>query len=97
MNQSIKTISSPEFINLQPLEINPLMSACEIKVLYVGENRNHTFISKETATEMAKTLMALRNSENKRIDDVKDFIMNNKPYIQSRMLKFVRKNIELFY
>ena len=56
MHKSIATINSPEFINLQPLEINPLMSKCEIKVLYIGENRNHTFISKETATEMAKTL-----------------------------------------
>ena len=56
MHQSIATINSPEFINLQPLEINPLMSKCEIKVLYIGENRNHSFISKETATEMAKTL-----------------------------------------
>lgn len=56
MHQSVATIDSPEFINLQPLEINPLMSACEIKVLYIGENRNHTFISKEVATEMAKTL-----------------------------------------
>ncbi len=55
-NKSIATISAPEFINLQPLEINPLMSSCEIKVLYVGENRNGTFISKEVATEMAKTL-----------------------------------------
>jgi len=27
-HQSIATISSPEFINLQPLDINPLMSAC---------------------------------------------------------------------
>lgn len=56
MNKSIATIQSPEFINLTPLEINPLMSACEVKVLYVGENRNHTYISKEVATEMAKTL-----------------------------------------
>lgn len=56
MHQSIATIDSPEFINLQPLDINPLMSSCEIKVLYLGENRNHTFISKEVATEMAKTL-----------------------------------------
>lgn len=56
MHKSIATINSPEFINLQPLEINPLMSKCEIKVLYIGENRNHSFISKETATEMAKTL-----------------------------------------
>ena len=56
MHQSIATIDSPEFINLQPLEINPLMSSCEIKVLYLGENRNHSFITKEVATEMAKTL-----------------------------------------
>lgn len=56
MHKSLATINSPEFINLKPLDINPLMSACEIKVLYVGENRNHSFISKEVATEMAKTL-----------------------------------------
>ena len=56
MHQSIATIDSPEFINLQPLDINPLMSSCEIKVLYLGENRNHSFISKEVATDMAKSL-----------------------------------------
>ena len=55
-HQSIATINSPEFINLQPLDINPLMSSCEIKVLYIGENRNHSFISKDVATEMAKSL-----------------------------------------
>ena len=55
-HRSIATIDSPEFINLQPLDINPLMSACEIKVFYLGESRNKTFISKETALEMAKTL-----------------------------------------
>lgn len=56
MHKSIATINSPEFINLTPLDINPLMSSCEIKVLYIGENRNHTYISKEVATDMAKTL-----------------------------------------
>lgn len=56
MHQSIATIDSPEFINLQPLDINPLMSSCEIKVLYVGENRNRSYISKEVASDMAKTL-----------------------------------------
>ena len=56
MHQSIATIDAPEFINLQPLDINPLMSSCEIKVLYLGGNRNHSFITKEVATEMAKTL-----------------------------------------
>lgn len=55
-HQSIATINSPEFINLQPLDINPFMSSCEIKVLYVGENRNRSFISKQTAMDMAKTL-----------------------------------------
>ena len=55
-HQSIATINSPEFINLQPMDINPLMSSCQIKVLYIGENRNRSYISKEVATEMAKTL-----------------------------------------
>ena len=32
------------------------MINCEIKVLYVGENRNHSYISKEVAEDMAKTL-----------------------------------------
>lgn len=56
MHKSIATIDSPEFINLQPLDINPLMSKCEIKVFYLGENRNHSFINEEVANEMAKTL-----------------------------------------
>lgn len=56
MHQSVATIDSPEFLNLQPLDINPLMSKCEIKVLYVGANRNHTFINEEVATEIGKTL-----------------------------------------
>ena len=55
-HQSLATIDSPEFINLQPLDINPLMSSCEIKVLYIGGNRNHSYITKEVASEMAKTL-----------------------------------------
>ena len=56
MHRSIATIDSPEFINLQPLDINPMMSKCEIKVLYIGGNRNHSYITKEVAIEMAKTL-----------------------------------------
>ena len=56
MHQSVATINSPEFLNLQPLDINPLMSKCEIKVLYLGANRNNSFITKEVATEMGKTL-----------------------------------------
>lgn len=53
---TVSSIGNPEFINLQPVDINPLMSACEIKVLYLGQNRNRSFIDKETAAEMAKSL-----------------------------------------
>ena len=56
MHQSVATIDSPQFLNLQPLDINPLMSKCEIKVLYVGANRNRSFITEEVAAEMGKTL-----------------------------------------
>lgn len=56
MHQSIAVNSSPEVINMQAL--NPLISKCQIKVCYVGEeaNRNGSVITKEVATEMAKSL-----------------------------------------
>lgn len=53
---SVATIDNPEFINLQPNDINPLMSECEIKVFYLGQNRNHSYIDEDTARDMAKTL-----------------------------------------
>lgn len=51
---SIATVDAPEFINITPY--NPLISKCEIKVLYVGENRNHSLITKEVAEQMANSL-----------------------------------------
>ena len=51
---SIATIDKPEFINITPY--NPLISQCEIKVMYVEENRNKSYITKEVATEMANSL-----------------------------------------
>lgn len=56
MNISVAALQAPEFINLQPLEISPYLSKCEIKVLYEGQNRNGSYITKEVATEMSKTL-----------------------------------------
>ena len=53
---SVPTIDNLQFVNLQPSDISPLMSKCDVKVLYVGQNRNNSFISKETATNMSKTL-----------------------------------------
>lgn len=53
-NRSVATIEEPEFINIQPY--NPLISQCEIKVLYLGQNRNHSYIDKNTAIQMANSL-----------------------------------------
>lgn len=55
-NHSIPCIDAPEFINLEPDAINPGISKCEIKVFYLGKNRNGSFINRETAMEMANTL-----------------------------------------
>ena len=55
-HKSIATIEGPEFLNLTPTDISPLINKCEIKVLYLGENRNGSYISKDVASEMAKSL-----------------------------------------
>lgn len=56
MHLSIKLDTPIEFINIT--QYNPLISKCEIKVCYVGDepNRNHTVITKETAKQMANSL-----------------------------------------
>lgn len=56
MHQSVATLDNPEFINLEPLDISPMISKCEIKVMYLGKNRNKTMITKDVAADMAKTL-----------------------------------------
>lgn len=56
MHSSIKADTPCELINIVPL--NPLISKCQIKVCYVGEdpNRNGSIITKDVATEMARSL-----------------------------------------
>ena len=53
---SIKLNSPVEFINVTPL--NPLISRCQIKVCYVGDepNRNRSIITKDFAKELANTI-----------------------------------------
>lgn len=51
---SVATIDAPEFINVT--SVNPLISKCEIKVLYIGANRNRSFIDKNAATAIGRTL-----------------------------------------
>lgn len=53
-NRSVATIDSPEFIDIHPY--NPLISECQIKVMYIGRNRNGSYIDKNTAIQMANSL-----------------------------------------
>lgn len=55
-NRSVATIDRPEFINLQPNAINPGISKCEIKVFYLGKNRNGSYIDRNTAIQMCNSL-----------------------------------------
>lgn len=54
---SVRLNTPVELVNITPLS-NPLISKCQIKVCYVGEqpNRNKSIITKEVATQMAQTL-----------------------------------------
>ena len=52
--RSVATYNDPEFLNVT--SISPLVSKCDIKVLYLGGNRNGSFITKERATAMAESL-----------------------------------------
>lgn len=56
MHSSVKLESPVEFLNITPY--NPLISRCEIKVCYVGDqaNRNGSVITEATAKEMANSL-----------------------------------------
>ena len=55
-HSSIKLSTPCEIINVTPL--NPLISKCQIKVCYVGEepNRNSSVITKEVARNLANSL-----------------------------------------
>lgn len=56
MHVSIPLDNTCELLNFTP--VNPLISRCQIKVCYVGDepNRNRSVITKAVATEMAKSL-----------------------------------------
>ena len=56
MHTSVKLETPCEMINITP--INPLISKCQIKVCYVGDepNRNRSVITKDVARSMANSL-----------------------------------------
>ena len=73
-NTSVATIAAPEFVNLAEDALNPGISKADVKVLYLGENRNGSFINKETAMRMSETLRAcpIVGAYRKDIDDFGD-------------------------
>lgn len=58
-SRPVDTINGIEFVDLEPSDTSPLVSRCTIKVMYLGQNRNNSFIDKKTAIDMAKTLRAV--------------------------------------
>jgi len=54
MNLSVATVRDPEFINIT--SVSPLIQKCQIKVLYLGKDRNKYDISKEAAIRIAQTI-----------------------------------------
>ena len=73
-NTSVATIAAPEFVNLAEDALNPGISKVDVKVFYLGENRNGSFINKETAMKMSETLRAcpIVGAYRKDIDDFGD-------------------------
>lgn len=73
-NTSVATIAAPEFVNLAEDALNPGISKADVKVLYLGKNRNGSFINKETAMKMSETLRAcpIVGAYRKDIDDFGD-------------------------
>lgn len=73
-NTSVATIAAPEFVNLAEDALNPGISKADVKVLYLGENRNGSFVTKETAMKMSETLRAcpIVGAYRKDIDDFGD-------------------------
>lgn len=59
ISKPVETIDNIEFLNLAESDISPLISKCDIKVFYLGENRNHSYIDKDIAIKMAKSLRAV--------------------------------------
>lgn len=57
MNRSIPSGTKLEFINVT--SVSPMISKCEIKILYTGKNRNRSFISKEVGNKIGSTVRGI--------------------------------------
>lgn len=93
---------------IETTKINPLISKCQIKVCYVGEqpNRNGTIITKEVATEMANSLpgspiVGFYNKETKDFEEHnRDFEIKDRQFIitdATRPYGFVDLNAKCWF
>ena len=62
-----------EFVNVQPLQSNPLISKTRVKIAYHGKNRNGSYIDKQTMTNMAVNSLALTPIVGRFLADKNDF------------------------
>ncbi len=54
MSKAIPLHSPIQFIKFEA--VNPMISKCTVKIMYTGKNRNYSYISKEVAEKMVKSL-----------------------------------------
>ena len=106
MHNSILLEHSIELINITP--INPLISKCQIKVCYVGDepNRNKSIITKDVAKQMANSLpgspiVGYYNAEKQDFEEHNKFIKiaNGKITLedQTRPYGFVDLNAKVWF
>ncbi len=80
-----------EFINVVP--VNPLISSCDIKVLYHGKNRNKSYITKAVANEMAKSLPNIP-IVGEYLEEIGDFGDHGEEMvISSKGVKFIKRTV----
>lgn len=56
MNKSISILDSVELLPLNDADVNPFLTKVRVKVFHLGENRNHSYIDRDSAIRIAKTL-----------------------------------------
>ena len=57
-SRPVETIDNVQFVEMNDSDFSPLVSKCTIKLVYVGQNRNGSYMSKDTLIKMAPTVRA---------------------------------------
>ena len=106
MNESISILNSIELLPLDDADVNPFLTKVRIKVFHLGENRNRSYIDRDAAIKMAKTLrgnpIVARYREEKEdfTDHGSEIIINDKGIEQRCMTKpygFVDLNAKVWF